>query len=97
MGVTFKEKGELERALETYNKALSLKPDFAEAYNNIGAFKEKGELERALEAIKALYIEPNYVEAYNNIGLVLQNQDRLEEAQSLQKALSQNRFCGSSQ
>ena len=34
---------ESEEAIEAYNKALALKPDFAEAYNNLGiAFKERG-------------------------------------------------------
>jgi tetratricopeptide (TPR) repeat protein len=36
MGNALKDQGKLEEAIEAYNKALSIKPDYAEAYNNIG-------------------------------------------------------------
>jgi SAM-dependent methyltransferase len=40
MGLALKEQGRLEESLEAYNNALSIKPDFAEAYINMGnAFK----------------------------------------------------------
>ena len=32
MGVTLKEQGKLDEAIASYTKALSLKPDYAEAY-----------------------------------------------------------------
>ena len=31
MGVTLKDQGKLEEAIEAYNKALAIKPDYAEA------------------------------------------------------------------
>ena len=34
IGVVNKDQGKLEEAIEAYNKRLSLKPNFAEAYNN---------------------------------------------------------------
>ena len=34
MGNALKEQGKLEKAIEAYNNALSLKPDYAEAYSN---------------------------------------------------------------
>jgi tetratricopeptide (TPR) repeat protein len=57
-------------SVEAYNKALAIKPDYAEAYNNMGnALKEQGKLEEAIEAYnKALAIKPDYAEAYNNMG-----------------------------
>ena len=60
MGNALKEQGKLEEAIESYNKALSLKPDSAEAYNNMGVtLKEQGKLEEAIEAYnKALAIKP---------------------------------------
>ena len=36
MGNALKEQGKLEEAIEAYNKALAIKPDYAEAYNNMG-------------------------------------------------------------
>ena len=35
MGVTLQDQGKLEEAIEAYNKALAIKPDYAEAWNNI--------------------------------------------------------------
>ena len=31
-----KDQGKLDEAIEAYNKALSLKPDYADAYSNMG-------------------------------------------------------------
>ena len=32
MGVALKDQGKLDEAIEAYNKAISLKPDYADAY-----------------------------------------------------------------
>ena len=51
MGNALKEQGKLEEAIEAYNKALAIKPDYAEAYNNMGnALQEQNKLEEAIEA-----------------------------------------------
>ena len=91
MGVTLKEQGKLEEAIEAYNKALAIKPDYAEAYNNMGiALQEQGKLEEAIEAYnKALAIKPDYAEAYYNMGIALKEQGKLEEAiEAYNKALA---------
>ena len=31
-----KDQGKLEEAIDAYKKAISLKPDYAQAYNNMG-------------------------------------------------------------
>jgi tetratricopeptide (TPR) repeat protein len=37
MGIALsKDQGKLDEAIEAYNKALSIKPDYAEAYYNMG-------------------------------------------------------------
>jgi tetratricopeptide (TPR) repeat protein len=39
--------------VDAYNKALAIKPDYAEAYYNMGlALKDQGKLEEAIEAYK---------------------------------------------
>ncbi|MDB2615226.1 tetratricopeptide repeat protein, partial [Planktomarina temperata] len=43
--------GQLDASVEAYSKALAIKPDYAEAYNNMGnALQEQGKLEEAIEA-----------------------------------------------
>ena len=43
MGNAFNDQCGQEEAIEAYNKALSINPDYAEAYNNMGnAFKDQG-------------------------------------------------------
>ena len=52
MGLALQEQGKLDEAIEAYNKALSLKPDYAEAYNNMGnALQEQGKLDEAIERL----------------------------------------------
>ena len=82
MGFTLQEQGKLEEAIEAYNKALAIKPDYAQAYYNLGnALHEQGKLEEAIEAYnKALAIKPDYAQAYYNMGITLQEQGKLEEA-----------------
>jgi tetratricopeptide (TPR) repeat protein len=50
----------INKAIEAYNKALALKPNYAEALNNKGnACHELGKLEDAIEAYnKALSLNP---------------------------------------
>jgi len=82
MGNTLKEQGKLDEATEAYNIALAIKPDNAEAYNNMGnALQEQGKLDEAIEAYnKGLAIKPDNAEAYNNMGNALQEQGKLDEA-----------------
>ena len=57
-------------------QAIEKKPDFPEAYNNLGsALITKGRLNEAARCHqKALLIDPHYAEAYNNLGSIHQNQ-----------------------
>ena len=77
-----KDQGKLEEAIEAYNKAITIKPDYADAYYNMGnALKEQGKLEEAIEAYnKAIAIKPDYVQAYKNTGNILKMQGNLNQA-----------------
>ena len=44
--------GELEEAIEAYKKTISLKPDYADAYSNMGvALRKQGKFDEAIEAL----------------------------------------------
>ena len=41
----------MEKGIEAYKEALPIKPDYADAYNNMGnALKDQAKLEEAIEA-----------------------------------------------
>ena len=91
MGNVLKDQGKLKEAIKAYKKALAIKPDYAEAHNNMGnAFKEQSNLEEAIEAYnKALAIKPDYAEAYYNMGNTFKEQGKLEERrEAYKKALA---------
>jgi superkiller protein 3 len=85
MGVTLQEQGKLDAAIVAYQRALEIKPVYAEAYYNMGnALQEQGKFDAAIAAYqRALEITPAYAEAYNNMVKALQEQHR----QSLQQWL----------
>ena len=79
-----------EEAIASYDKALEIKPDFQEAWNNRGsALGKLGRYEEAIASYnKALEIKPDYHEAWNFRGSALGNLGRYEEAiASFDKAL----------
>ena len=82
LGASTAQKGMLDKAIEAYNKSISLKPDFADPYYNMAnALKDQGKLNEAITVyMKALSLKPNNFKAYSNIGIVLQSQGKLDEA-----------------
>tara|TARA_B110000858_G_scaffold194428_1_gene248836 strand:- start:1598 stop:4429 length:2832 start_codon:yes stop_codon:yes gene_type:complete len=81
-GTVLKSLRQFDLSFAAFNKALAIKPEYADAYNNMGnAFQEQGKLEEAVEAYnKVLAIKPDYADAYNNMGTALKDQGKLEEA-----------------
>lgn len=79
--------------LDLLRKALELKPDFADAHNNLGyALKELGDFKAAIASCnKALDLKPHYPEAQNNLGAALYELGDIREAiNSLKKAIELN-------
>ena len=83
--------GRFEEALASFDKALTLEPNYAQALNSRGAVLHAlGRSEEALVSLdKALTIQPDYVRASNNRGVVLLARNRIEDAlTSFDKALA---------
>ena len=74
--------GKPDEAVACYRRALELKPDYAEAHNNLGvALKDQGKLDEAVACYRrALELKPDYAEAHNNLGTALKDQGKLDEA-----------------
>ena len=64
---------QFDEAIGRFKRVIEIKPDYAEAYNNLGmALKGKGDLEASIENFKqALKIKPDYFEAHANLGNLL--------------------------
>lgn len=71
-GVYYRSQGDDEKALDDFDRALSLKSNYARAYNNRGAIRyRRGQNKRALEDFdRAVESSPDFAEAYFNRGRV---------------------------
>ena len=82
LGATLQGQGKLQEAVESYEKAIQLKPDYSDSYSNLGtALKELGQLEQAVESYeKAIQLKPDYADFYSNLGTALKELGQLERA-----------------
>ncbi len=71
-GNTWYEKGDPDRAIADYNRAIEINPNMADVYNNRGlAWDIKGDYDRAIaDYTKAIETNPRYSDPYNNRGLI---------------------------
>ena len=90
VGASNAELRQFDAAIESYKKALEIKPDYAEAYYNMGnVLKDKGDPESAIDCYKqALKIKPDYAEAYNNMGVALKRVVFTKPSSGLQEVIS---------
>jgi superkiller protein 3 len=81
-GNTLHEKGRWDDAIAEYQEALRLKPDYAEAFNNLGlVLRNKGRTEEAINSYRtAIRLKKGLSEAHFNLGYALHNQGREVEA-----------------
>ena len=82
MGNIFLGRKEWDEAINQYQQALRVNPDYMEAYNNLGnALFHEGRIEDAIPQYqKALQINPAVAAVHNNFGGVLLQQGSLDEA-----------------
>ena len=67
-GTKYANLGQLDTAISCYEKALSIKPDYAEAHYNLGFSHHRlGQLDAAVRSYKKVVaIKPDYARAHNN-------------------------------
>jgi tetratricopeptide (TPR) repeat protein len=91
LGTLLEKTGEMARARSAFERALVLKPDLAEANNDLGALlAQGGDLDGAIARFRAaLASTPDYPDALNNLGYALLLTGRDDEARVLyEKALA---------
>src|SRR6266571_1160185 len=81
-GLVLAQQGKLTEAMEHYQTALRLNPDYADAHNNVGAvLADQGRLAEAIEHYReALRLKPDYADAHYNWGNALAQQGKPAEA-----------------
>lgn len=91
LGAAFHAQGEARSAVEIYQRAIALKPDYSAAYNNLGnVHVELGDISEAMTCFKrALLLQPDNMEACNNLANLQMLLGRQEEGiATYQKALA---------
>ena len=81
-GRAWSEKGQDDRAIQDFDQAIRLDPEYPEAFNSRGvAYAGKGQYQRAIEDYdQAIQLDPNYAIAIYNRGLAARNLGREDEA-----------------
>ncbi len=90
-GAALRTEGKLEEAKRACEKAIELRPDYAEAHANLGnVLTEIGRRGEAISAYRrALRLKPDAAMIHNNLGNALRSAGQLEEAaQSYRRALA---------
>jgi arylsulfatase A-like enzyme/Flp pilus assembly protein TadD len=89
LGVAYTNKGDLDRARESYQHALSLDPGYAIVLSNLGTVevslamrdKDPAGLDRATDYFrKAIAVDPKYAASYNGLGAVYRMRGDLQAA-----------------
>jgi protein O-mannosyl-transferase len=81
-GVIFMNAKRNTEAINDFNKAIALKPDYTGALNNRGTLLiHEKKYDEALDDLnKAIELNPNLIEAYNNRGTIFYNEKKYDEA-----------------
>ena len=76
------QQGRLDVAIRCIEQAVQLRPDYAEAFLDLGtAFRDAGNLEQAIASFqRSMALNPRFAEANYNLGLAFHGQERLEQA-----------------
>jgi len=93
MGTIHGQLNEFSEAIASYQRVIKVRPDLAEAYNNLALNLEKiAKPQQAIEAFqKAISLQPDFFEAYSNLATTLSTVDQFDAAlTALEKAVEIN-------
>ena len=82
LGLAFHLIGKIEKAINSYKKALLLKPNYADAYCNLGMAQQiKGNFKDAISSFKkSIKCNQNFVGSYFNLGYLFTSIGKLDLA-----------------
>ena len=83
LGLILAGQGKIQTAIECYNKAIKINPNFAMPYNNLGLLyvNHKFDYKKAENFYKkSISLDPKILEAHNNLGSLYNTLNRFEEA-----------------
>lgn len=83
LGVAYDRAGMGEKAIETYNRVLTIDPDNTNSINGLGViYFNRGEIDRSFEyCVKALRLAPERPDLHNNIGLIYYSKGKYDKAE----------------
>jgi len=83
-GIAWENKGDLNKAIADYTKAIEINPNYAKAYNNRGlAWHNKDDYDKAIaDFTRAIEIEPKYAKAYHSRGLAWDKKGYTDKAKA---------------
>ncbi|MBM3253265.1 MAG: tetratricopeptide repeat protein [Candidatus Omnitrophica bacterium] len=81
-GTAYSKKGQYEKAIADFTKALEINPKYISVYNNRGdAFSKKEEYEKAIaDFTEALKVDPEHASTYYNRGTIYAKKAEYEKA-----------------
>jgi len=90
LAITLASRGQIDEAIAHFQKALKIKPDYADAHGSLGiALQMRGQIDEAIaHCRKAVEIQPKFAKAHFNLGNALSQKGIVDEAIAhYQKAL----------
>lgn len=94
-----RERGNIEKAIKFYEKAIEIEPCKAKSLTNLGAiYAEMGDLEKAEKLfLKAISCNPNFSQPFYNLGLLYsQKGDFLKAIEYYEKSIELNPYNANS-